>query len=451
MIIPASGQAGVSFQLMMTSGDYTDIIVNEPGYNGGGDKAIEDGVYLRLNDMVEEYAPNYAYYLANYPDFRKSTITDIGNCSHSTASRRATWNRLLQAPGGALVRKTGRIVGLSIPVTVDDLYGILKAFKDNGFCENPLLLDKSGVFVFSDILTAFGTEYSSYPGMEFYQVDNKVKFGFLEPGFKEYLTLMNKWYKEELIDQNFASRTESDWPLPLLAQDKGGVSSVGYGYAGDALYGQTKQSSNPEFYLQAVTQPVLNKGDTTHFGYKSQLAQSRTVITTACKTPDIAMKYLDFYYTPQGGILTNYGVEGISYNLDESGNPLFTDLILKSTDLPPAFKKIQHASFAAPGLQEITHARQFTSESAMGSMDVWSKNNADWAMPLNLTMTADEGAEYSNIMSDINTLVTEMTAKFIMGVEPLEKYDEFVSLLKSMDIERAMEIKQASLDRYNNR
>ena len=32
----------------------------------------------------------------------------------------------------------------------------------------------------------------------------KVKYGPLEPGYKEYITMLSKWYAEDLIDKDFA-------------------------------------------------------------------------------------------------------------------------------------------------------------------------------------------------------------------------------------------------------
>lgn len=41
-----------------------------------------------------------------------------------------------------------------------------------------------------------------------------------------------------------------------------------------------------------------------------------------------------------------------------------------------------------------------------------------------------------------------MVTKFIMGVEPLDKFDEYVNEMKKMKIEDAIAIYQKALDRY---
>ncbi|MNV79403.1 hypothetical protein D3C71_1729550 [compost metagenome] len=54
-------------------------------------------------------------------------------------------------------------------------------------------------------------------------------------------------------------------------------------------------------------------------------------------------------------------------------------------------------------------------------------------------------------MTDVNTLVDEMTLKIILGAEPLEAYEKYVEKMNSIKLSRAIEIKKAALDRYNKR
>ncbi len=58
----------------------------------------------------------------------------------------------------------------------------------------------------------------------------------------------------------------------------------------------------------------------------------------------------------------------------------------------------------------------------------------------------------SNIATDIQTYVSEMVIKFIMGIEPLNKYGEFVDTLNNkMGVPQGIEIYQKAYDRYKNR
>ena len=40
---------------------------------------IKDGVILRLNDLIDKYAPNYKKVLADHPDWRKQVMNDEGD------------------------------------------------------------------------------------------------------------------------------------------------------------------------------------------------------------------------------------------------------------------------------------------------------------------------------------------------------------------------------------
>lgn len=69
----------------------------------------------------------------------------------------------------------------------------------------------------------------------------------------------------------------------------------------------------------------------------------------------------------------------------------------------------------------------------------------------NLTLTDEESGVASAIINDCNTYADEMTVKFITGVEPLDNFDDFVSILERMNIEKALEAYQAAYDRYLSR
>ena len=68
-----------------------------------------------------------------------------------------------------------------------------------------------------------------------------------------------------------------------------------------------------------------------------------------------------------------------------------------------------------------------------------------------VVLTAEESNEYSLLMAEINTYVDEMYDKFIMGVEPLSKYDEYIKTIENMKIDKVTAIIQAAYERYMER
>ena len=82
------------------------------------------------------------------------------------------------------------------------------------------------------------------------------------------------------------------------------------------------------------------------------------------------------------------------------------------------------------------------------SLDVWATPDAPIKDMPPQTMTNEEVQEYNSIMTDIQTYLDEFKLKFILGTESLENFPQFVENIKNMNIDRAIEIRQAEYNRY---
>ena len=60
----------------------------------------------------------------------------------------------------------------------------------------------------------------------------------------------------------------------------------------------------------------------------------------------------------------------------------------------------------------------------------------------------EELQEYNMLITDINTYAGEYKVKFILGNESLDNFDKYMETLKSLGIERCIELQQAAYDRY---
>lgn len=79
---------------------------------------------------------------------------------------------------------------------------MLQGFKNDLGLAEPFILDTSGLL---DMLTAGYGVNSSW-----YQIDGQVYYAPVQEGFREYLTMVNQWYAEGLIHQDFMNNTVSD-------------------------------------------------------------------------------------------------------------------------------------------------------------------------------------------------------------------------------------------------
>lgn len=65
--------------------------------------------------------------------------------------------------------------------------------------------------------------------------------------------------------------------------------------------------------------------------------------------------------------------------------------------------------------------------------------------------TQEETDLFNDKYTEITTYTDEMINKFIMGAEPLNKFDDFIAQLEKMGITEVVKAKQAAYDRYTSR
>lgn len=445
-IHPVLGQDAEQFNLLLASGELPDII-EYPWYNfaGGPEKAIKDNYILRLNELIDENAPNLKAYLEANEDVDKMVKTDEGSYYVFPFIR---GHESLTVAMGPIIRKDWLDdLEMEMPTTIDEWYTVLKVFKEKKNAASPLSIGK-GAINQGFLIGAYGIKQG------FYVDDGKVKFGAIEPEYKEFLITLRKWFSEGLVDNNFAMMDDKIISANMLSGKSG--ASVGYLASNMGRWLNAMKDKDPKYDLAGTMYPTLNKGEIPKFGHKDFRygVSGGTAITTSCKNPEIAARFLDYAYGEKGNLLYNFGIEGISYNMVD-GYPEYSDLITNNPEglsMSEAMSTYVRAYNQGPFIQDKRYGEQyFAMPQQQQALEAWTKTDAIQHIMPRVTPTSEESSEVANIMNEVNTYVDEMFLKFIMGVEPIENFDEFVQQLKKLNIDRAIEIRQAALERYYNR
>jgi putative aldouronate transport system substrate-binding protein len=445
------GEADTSFSLMMASGNYADIIIGfDTYYTKGGDAAIDEGIIYDLKDLVDQYAPNHKATISASSYRERGTVTDAGKMPYFCEPTYMDDPGLTY--GGAFIRQDLLDkLGMSTPVTYDDWHTYLTRCKNELGMTRGLGLSYTGISKYNAFNAGFGFEMENPADcfIPVYQVDGKVTYGPLTDGYKQYITMMAQWYSEGLIDPDFTSTKTFDDGVAMMSSDLSSATSDHGGVLG--YVNGLGQAVDPNFNFVAAADPVQTAGDQLHVGaYKGGAGLGKVAaITTACKNPEVAVKFIDQLFTDEGFMLCNYGTEGKTYNLVD-WLPVYTDLVANNdkgtvTDMLCAY--------AAPIVWpfETVLGRDDVSTSADMSK-VWDSNDDyTYTYPTNATLNADEKEKYSDIYPDIQSYVNEMTVKFIMGLEPLENYDTFVETLNSLGVQDVVSAYQSAYDRYMSR
>jgi putative aldouronate transport system substrate-binding protein len=430
----ATTEASTNASLVIASGDFPDFWYSFVNYYSGTiDSAVEDEIILNLADYKEDM-PNYFSLIDENEELRKETYTDSGIMAQTYgvfADPRST-------QGLGIRQDWLDELGLDTPVTYDDYYDVLTAFKNNYGASYWMNSDGEQYFI-------AGYNISS----TYFVKDGEVIFGAVTDEYKDYLTMMNKWYSEGLIWQDFATYSDSI--------DEAAIGKGDYGLFDLSLSKYDNIISNAtdeNIAISAVTPAVNEAGEILHVGQKSSdIGNKGLSLTTHCPSEyiDIACQWLDYWYTPDGSMLANYGVEGEAYNLVD-GEIVYTDIMLNNPDLNFTWAMNKYAMGSGSFIMDGDRIYSDYSDTQWEMMDVYNSDYTDFAYSMpTVSLTTEESEVYTPLYNDIDTYISETFLLFINGSKPLDEFDEFVEKIYSLGLDQCLEYEQAAYDRYLER
>lgn len=449
----ATGDVKQQFNLLIASGDLPDIISYMWGvsadFPGGPEKAIAECYIAPLDDLLADYAPAFSDYLKDNETAQLELKTDSHNyyyIPNYVTSKEANGG----VSNGYVFRKDWLDeLNLSVPETIDEWYSTLKAFKEQKGASAPFTLQ------YANLGRGIANPYGISLGL--YRNGDTVKYGYAEEGYREFLTEMNKWYREGLLDSNIATVDSNAIVANMLNGKSGAAHFWQSSMRNTIIAGQEKES---DFDLVGVPFPVKNKGDVPQFGTRDAMVYyAGFAVSQNSENKELAVKLLDYGFTKEGRELMQFGKEGETYEIKD-GKYTFTDLILNN---PDGYSSSEATSIYIRNTENIpllqgydgldaAYEKKDSVESVNEALKTWANNDpSDVTVSLSLAPRADVVSEYSKLQTDLSAYVSEMFLKFIVGEEPLENFDSYLAELNKRGLERYMEIVQECYDRYAQR
>ncbi|KZS44271.1 ABC transporter substrate-binding protein [Paenibacillus glucanolyticus] len=442
-ITPPVGQEADAFTLMISSGELPDIIIDPGRYPGGFEAGVNDGAYLDLTDKMEEFAPNYTAWRNSDEMRRKTTVTDDGRLlGFYGIAPYSEWIWF-----GTLIKQEALDkTGLEVPTTIDEWYTFLKKCQEVGY-KNPLNYGSTYGQIFTGIINgAYGVW-----DWTFIDENGKVAWGPAQPKAKEYLTTMQQWNKEGLLNRDWATADFNQRMASAISDDTAVMMD-----SPDTMWSYWKVQNDIDFV--GALNPVLNKGDKSASTYKNfKRAGTNAAITTQSKNVEAAMAWLDFNFTKKGWELINFGEYGTVHLVDEQGMPYYPEnsYIYNDPDGQPVDVTLwKYRMHNWPNIRDEHHANPLIAAKGSYSGDIrktWTENmDTSMAMPP-ITFTKEEASREAELGNQLSTLRGEYFAKIMMGELPVDTYDKFLKEAQSMGLEEFLSLHQAALDRYNQR
>jgi len=453
---------GTDLQMDYSTKSYPDaiIVINQANaYQGGIEKGIADGVLLDLTDLIDEHAPNYKKLITSDEKIYRDVVTD--SCKNGAiyevfSSLQGPWygyvmrKDLLVKHAAKFTFAYDEIYGCKIPITYDDWEQVLSVFKNDEGNKTPLFISPTGF----DFLAFLDGGYGVTSANQLYlQKDGVVEFGQATAGAKEYITMMNRWYKSGFISSSYTLNVGLDALIPKTSDciNNAGHTVFPYVYTMiDQLIAAARSLGTAGYDLVPVPRPRKNASDTLHLvpfvGYDGLTM----MITDKCQKPEDVIKWIDFMFSEEGIMLANYGIEGDTYT-KVGGELAYTDKIVKSGDIQGAMARETLCKLPSVKIWEREFL-QVNSSMPEFAMTAWTgQDDNAWMMPGPITTTAAEAAEMVRIGMPIGQHFSENIVKFIKGTRALSQWDQYIAELKEMGLDVAVQIQQAAYDRYKNR
>lgn len=446
-----NGSTDEWYNMMFAEGKYTDVIMYEfdSKYPGGLSAANADNIAICLNDVIDEYMPNFKAWMEANPELTARLVDENGNIYGIPA---------INEPGatttsGIIIRQDWLdALKLPMPTTIDEWHDTLVAMKD-AYGVAPIVAQANQFLRRGAIVNAYVPLCS---GNNRYSVnaDGEVQYTLATDGYREYLTVMAQWYDEGLFNKDFVTFDFNTVKAMMLNNEAG----VMWGLGGSGIQNLMieAETANPELNLAACPTAVKVKGDEVIYSSAGdELAAMRAVITPACEDVEAAARWLDYFWSEEGYMLFNFGTEGVTYTM-ENGVPTYTDLILNNPDgltISEALGK--YAGVAGSSYTAVTSGDYLVGyyspvPQAADAIATWGATGVGTYTLYGMNLTTEESEKFATISTELNTYVDEMIIKFVIGTEDIDtKWDEFVANCKEFKMDEAIAIQQAAYDRLN--
>ena len=435
-----------AFKMMVASGKLPDVIMWS--HSSAIDRMYQEGTVIDLTELIAEHAPHLTKIYTERPELRRQVETVDGKLYYfpSINPMQTVEEICRKCYAGLIIRDDWlNQLGLEVPETIDEWYEVLTAFKTrdpngNGF-QDEIPFDGWGLPYF---LPAFGVlnTFCVKP-------DGTVAYGPMEPEYKEYLTTMHKWYSEGLLGSNCLIHSDA-WKKENIVNGLTGA-FTGLDNAWRYYLPDLQSRTGASASLRAV--PWLKGADGARYTPREDVASNMatvvTVITSACKDPVAAVKFIDFMYSEEGSSLLTWGVEGESW-VWQDGKKQLTELALTVDEekgwLMLYEYAIGHTSF--PKYDGETVVLASYPEEQLIAERTWADASTALIYPPYITLDAADRAYCDGVMDDMANYIAEMELKFITGEESLDNFDLFTAQLERMGVGQALEIYRRNYEAY---
>ena len=431
--------------LLLGSGDLPDVLM---GANLSEAELLQYGsmgAFLPLEDYInEETMPNLTAFLEANPEYRTMMTSSDGHIYSLIWVSACPRDYVLSK---SWVNKEWlEALDLEVPTTVDEYYDMLVAFKNgdpNGNGENDeiaLSFATDGNVMIGTfrtfMLAAYGVVTSNGGNGDMYlDGEGNVQYVFTSDAYKAYLEFAHKLYAEGLLDNECFSQAGNQ----LVA--KGNQSLIGNFFC-LASYLVDTTENYPKYDSIA---PLTSEMNDTPMAPEQWLGATGVyAVSSTCKDPEAALRWADYLYSSEGGILLSQGPEGYGWDYIDDTRTYWDKNVPEGYASSEEYRGTitPNCGTGTPGYVDPDFLLHLNAAHVIDLEEHTAKSYTPYlTQGYPKVKLSEEDTETANTYyTDISKYVESCEARFISGDMGLDQWDAYVENLQSMNLDAYMQI-----------
>lgn len=438
-----------TLNLKIASGDIPDWW-KEPSFLDY-DKFLQQEVAAEIpQQLIEEHMPNYMKWLKS---FLGDDPFQYVRRDEKIYGLPVIWDIGMDGIGLAFRKDWLNNVGITkTPETLEEMEAALTKFRnedpDQNGKKDTYGITSAGSNIQSMFSSVFGA-FDVYPDI-FREKDGKVVRGEIEPGAKQALEVLNRWYKNELIDPEFVVNKGENVEDKMLTDKIGAIEYYWWTFlpgaaflGGEQWYDKLKaKHDNFEFEIVGGV-----KGPDGNYGisqYNPAFASGVMFGKQLNDDQEKLIKYLQVFeatqFDPETYETLNFGVKGTHWNYDDKGIVAF---IAPYTDEQERKKAGITGYSMAGSFNNYDFQTAYTSEQDLRQL----AKDTRASMTRNIDILAPFSKPvYNEVQDKLKQYTLQTFIDFITGRKSLNEFDDFVAEWKKNGGDKMMEEAQQVYD-----
>lgn len=412
----------------------------------------EMGMFVNLDDN-KELCPNY-FALVNADD--RITETNKFRVDGSLyAFRVLEYDRLAVAPMPQVRADLLEEVGVPQPKTWDELYNAMLKIK----AAHPDIYgfgSRNGTnYLIGALAYPLGTggfpAFAKNRGMYYEPNEDKYIYAPTSEKFLRVVEFLAKAYADGILHPDYATMNKDQMFEKLSNGDLFAVFDNNSFTARVYNPALRQIDENAHFDLLAPMENV--DGQTRAFRYERDWGDLTVVNAQSENYADI-LRLIDWMYSEEGRMITNFGVEGVHYDMIDDFPTIKQEIVDRNANASDVFMAIQgEIGVGLHGFSQYIDEATYKQVSdplfvEMGErIQTWTNEGLVTYLPNWPSFTADEMEEIVDLELNLGNVFDQEIDKFITGKRSLDEWPQLVEQLKAQGSERLEEIFNTAFDR----